>query len=737
MNILKGQITKEHLSILLILLLALCIKISYLYHISNQPEFSNLIVDPQFNDYWAHRIIYGNNYPSPTGEDPMIESTPYGRPPGYPFLLACIYFIFGDNYYSPRLIQFFVGLINIYLTFLFVAKISNNKSAGLVSALLLTLLWEPVYFEGEINYPVWVISLVIIFIYLSLTYLQKNSIKVLLFLGLILGLFSLFRPNALIMFPFYLALIIFCNYSYNIKKMGIHLIVFSFSLLLIISPVFVRNYLVSREFFLISSFGGVNTYIGNNPYSTGDSPIIPDIINLCGVDNWSCFNYRLLVKGLGIKQEGREFSFGEASRFFYRKSLEFWKNNPLSAIKLTLRKTLLFWGPTIVSDGKVISLDRNLSFIKYLPGFPFLLGLTLFTISILLLKMPLHTEYLKLNIFLLIWCLLYSFSVIPFFISERYRVPIIPPLCFISGIGISTFLNNWKTEKYLKNISYLLLGVFCLFATYNIPIHYKPEQSRWLYHRAIVFHKSQKITDALNYAKMATKVNSTYAEPYSLLGIISLEQNKLDDAENYYKRALSVNPYYAMANNNLGYVMELKNQIEQAKQYYEKACNLSPVYSLAWINLGRVHLYYLNQLDEAEQCFSKAIELEPKNWAGWFHLGNVSIQKNNYPLAEDSYNKSLSLNPQNPHILNNLGFLCIQTQKYNKAIDYLRKALEINPQFEDAMFNLGNTFKYLGKLDEAIHWYQKTIEVNPNYPEAKKELDKLTSNSDKEDVRKK
>ncbi len=112
---------KETIFLLLILLLALAIRVVYFYHICKQPEFSHLIVDPQFNDYWAHKILYQGNYPSPTGDDPMIENTPYGRPPGYPFLLAFIYFLFGDNYNSPRLIQFFSGnykcLFNVLLRF--------------------------------------------------------------------------------------------------------------------------------------------------------------------------------------------------------------------------------------------------------------------------------------------------------------------------------------------------------------------------------------------------------------------------------------------------------------------------------------------------------------------------------------------------------------------------------------------------------------------------------------------
>ncbi len=722
---------KTTVFLILIICTGLLIRIAYFYHISGQPDFKHLIIDPQFNDYWAHKILHKGNYPSPTGTDPMIENTSYGRPPAYPFLLAFIYYFFGDNYTSPRIIQFLLGTINILLIFLCISRIFKDTTAGLISALLIAIIWEPIYFEGEINYPVWVITLVIILIGASIKYLQTNKIKYIVYIGILLGIFSLFRPNALLLLPLYIITIFLTTSKQKAKNILFHCVILVISTLLIISPVLIRNYKVSKEFFLISCFGGINTYIGNNSKSTGDSPTVPDIIHLCGVDNWDCFNYRLLVKGLGIKQKGRPYSFKEASQFFYKKSMEFWNEQPFSAIKLTLRKLLLFWGPAIVSDGKVIYYDRESSILKILPGFPILSALLFFSLFLFIyLWERLSKETKKHILFLFTWSFIYSFSVIPFFVSERYRVPVLPPLCMISSLGISFYLKENQNLNQKQKLIILSACPLCFILIYILPVRYQPDQSRWYYHKAIVSYKANREQDAMNYAKKSISLNPKYSEVYAFLGIISLNQNQLKEAEDYNIKALEINPDYAMANNNLGYVMELQGQIDLAQKYYQKACELSPVYYLAWINLGRIYLYHKNDLELAENSFLKATELEPNMWSGWFHLGNLYIQKKDYFLAEKYLTKSLLLSPNNVLILNNLGFLYIQDNQYEKAISLLKKALEQESTFIDAMFNLGNAFKETNNLKEAEYWYKKILEINPQFTEAEEKLIEISETKD-------
>ncbi len=714
------------LALLVIISFAILLRVIYSYQIAYSPEHNYLILDPQFNDYWAKRIIHGPSYPSPTGEDPMIENTPYGRPPAYPYLLSVLYLLFGEKLSTIRLIQTSLGICNTILFYFLANNLFKNSLAGIIASLLFSTLWQPIYFEQEINYPTWLTTVIILLIWSFYKYLLNNKTVHLLLSGSILGALALFRPNALILYPLHIAMIIykqkpFCRIALK------PIIIFSSALILTILPALVRNYIVSRELFLISCFGGINAYIGNNPYSTGDSPTLPQISELCGLDNWSCFNYRYLVAGLGIKQKGEPFSFSEASKFFYKKALLFWKDHPLKAISLTLRKFFLFWAPHIVSDGKVIQCEIEDTILKHLPGFPLLLTLFLFSISCLLLRfLPTPTknesEFL---LYLTSSAILYSLSVIPFFISERYKFPLIPYILLFSSGTISKILSNIQSIKTQAKLKLVTALIICTIFSQIPTVSYSPDKSRFLYHKALALISKSELKIAKDNVQKAININPKNHEYYLLLGTIHLQENDLDEAKLQFSNALKINPNSAIAHNNLGYIEELTNNLTQAQKLYEKSVNINPVYTLGWINLGRVYLYNLNLPNEANSCFLKAVEIDPNLWKTWFHLGNSYLTLGELTKAQESLTKAQKLDPLNPHILNNLGLTYYQMGKLEKAKEFFEKATLLDNTLPDPLFNLGMVYKKLSMPEKAKNYFEKTISLEPNYPGAKEELSTL------------
>jgi len=117
----KNILTAEHTHWLLltaILALGLALRLTYLSSNVHAPDFNSPVLDPQLNDYWARALVTGDWTPPPHAEDPEIRTTPYGRPPGYPWLLAVMYWISDGSYLVPRLVQVCIGLVNILLVFL-------------------------------------------------------------------------------------------------------------------------------------------------------------------------------------------------------------------------------------------------------------------------------------------------------------------------------------------------------------------------------------------------------------------------------------------------------------------------------------------------------------------------------------------------------------------------------------------------------------------------------------------
>ena len=169
----------------------------YLAHMLNAPDFAAPTLDPQLNDYWARALVTGDWTPPEEADDPEIRSTPYGRPPGYPYVLALVYRLSGGSYLAPRVVQMALGLVNVLLLFM-LGRAVFGRAVGLIAAALMAVYWAFIYFEGELNSPVFVVFLALLLLHVMRLWRKDGGAGWALAAGVVLGLLALMRPNALL-----------------------------------------------------------------------------------------------------------------------------------------------------------------------------------------------------------------------------------------------------------------------------------------------------------------------------------------------------------------------------------------------------------------------------------------------------------------------------------------------------------------------------------------------------------
>ncbi|HEO72066.1 MAG TPA: hypothetical protein ENN80_12455, partial [Candidatus Hydrogenedentes bacterium] len=148
--------------LVLLVLAGLALRIWYLSERVHAPDFTAPMLDPHLNDYWARAMVTGDWTPPEFAADPQIRSTPYGRPPGYPHVLAAVYRLFGLGYTAPRAVQMALGIVNALLAF-FLARALFGNGTGLFAAAFMALYWGFIYSEGELNAPVYLVFLALVF----------------------------------------------------------------------------------------------------------------------------------------------------------------------------------------------------------------------------------------------------------------------------------------------------------------------------------------------------------------------------------------------------------------------------------------------------------------------------------------------------------------------------------------------------------------------------------------------
>lgn len=702
-----------------IVVFGLLLRLLYLYFNVHAPDFASPLLDPQLNDYWARALITGDWTPPPHADNPEIATTPYGRPPAYPWLLAVIYFLFRGSYLAPRCIQIAIGLANILLVYL-LGKRLFGRASGAVTALLMSIFWASIYFEGELNSPTWEVFLSLSMILLLLHWASTYTVLSLSVAALCLGLGALMRPNILLPGALVLLWIFLKAYrgTSKLSKACAHACLFAGIVLLIISPVIVRNWRVGRQFVFISYYGGINAYIGNNPHSEGTEPEVPDLYEISGVEKWNCFNYPSIVRGMARHLDKPDLSFAGASHYFYLRALEFWREQPLQACMLTLRKAWLFWGPHEISDSKVVHYERLHSpILAYLPRFSHLLALVLTGMlgwRLFERKRSSGSETDKPLV--LLFAAGYFISILPFFVSERYRFPILPLLLPFAGYGIILVYRFLRQKEFNRAFVFSLLAVPVYLAVSSPLFSYTPDHSKWHLHRGIAYAARGKAEDAVHSLLAAIAENPENDEAHLQLGYLYVKQGRVTEAMEHYHRALEANPNNVFAANNLGYEYYLQENFKEAEKYYRQALARQPIFTLALNNLGNA-LLHQGDADGALSCFEKVLDINEKDPFARYNIGNVYLETGRYEQAIENFDKAFTEAPFNPHIANNYGLSLARSGQLKESIPWFEKALSLAPNYPLAHFNLGNVYGDLGETQEACCHYEQVLATWPDHAE--------------------
>jgi len=721
----KNILTAEHTHWLLltaILALGLALRLTYLSSNVHAPDFNSPVLDPQLNDYWARALVTGDWTPPPHAEDPEIRTTPYGRPPGYPWLLAVMYWISDGSYLVPRLVQVCIGLVNILLVFLLGRRLFGSPS-GLIAAFLMSVFWTAIYYEQEINSPVWEVCFSLCMLLVLLRWEKTGSKGFLAAAGLLLGCGALMRPNVLL--PGCLVLLWIAWRQYKVKgvwgrKVMSAMVVYAGAAVIIVLPVIVRNWMVGREFVFISYYGGINAYIGNNPESTGVSPEVPDLYEISGMEAWNCFNYPDIVKGLKRHLGRPGFGFSDASRYFYGRAFAFWLEDPIAALKLTARKAWLFWGPHEISDSKVVHLERTTSpVLSRLLGFTHLLSLVLVGGLWWILF---GRKRLECDPHSAAWILClgagYFASVLPFFIAERYRFPVMPILLPFAGYAIASIWQSIRERRYHEIIVAAAMIILLYEAVAFPVVPYQANASTWHLHRGIAYAARGDIDAAEQCFKGALRENTDNDEAYLQLGFIRAARGDHEGAMEYYARAVAANPNNALACNNLGYEFYLKGDFPEAEKYYRQALARQPQFTLAMNNLGNL-LLSKRDTTAALACFEQVLRINSWDRFARYNIGNTYLEAGDYEKALEAYRKAFDASPS-ADIANNMGLALARSGQLEQAIPWFEKALSLEADYTLAHFNLGNVYGDLGQNEEACRQYDQVLRSWPEHAETLK-----------------
>jgi len=238
--------------------------------------------------------------------------------PGWIMIIGFLFKIFGPIYLSVRIFLVCCAILSAYLVY----QLSKEKF-GFMPSLIVTVLFlastltfrYTVYYQ----YEVFLGFLIMLLSFTLIKSLKKdNTLKSVLFsflAGLVAAYACLTSGKMIILVIIYLILLSI-HYKNSFTTKALPAII---TVLLLISGWAYRNYNCFEEFMLLTSNGGINLYIGNNPHSS-------------------------LTYSLPDKEIRPDYQFHESS-LWMKEALNYILENPGTTLKRMGQKILLFFNP--------------------------------------------------------------------------------------------------------------------------------------------------------------------------------------------------------------------------------------------------------------------------------------------------------------------------------------------------------------------------------------------------------
>jgi tetratricopeptide (TPR) repeat protein len=610
----------ESVALLCILIVGLILRGIYLGEIVKKPDFASPEVDARFHDYWARGLVWGNWAPPTNLLDPEISTSPYLRPPGYPYFLALIYKIAGPSYMTPRLVQMGLGLVSCVLAFI-LGRLWFGRCTGVIFAALMNIYWIFIYFEGKLLAPVLLIFLSLCLMLALSAWRAKFTYLRTVGAGILFGLSALVRPNILLFGPAVLAWAWWLKRRRRDKHpLKVAVMGFVLAAAAVIAPVTIRNYRAADDIVLITSNAGVNLYIGNNENTDCVWPSIPIVEELIGKRGWTCFDYPNIIRGVEQLQ-GKQMKHSEVSAYFSRKAIEFIRKNPAKALTLIGKRTLLFWGPAEISNNEVIECERKHSaLLKYLPRFPTALSLCLVGIGLLYLdfrgeqkrkdKTDIQEKQLEASVLVILFIATYFVSYLPFFVAARFRLAIIPFLLLFASYALYRICQFIQQRNLIASICSILItiGLYTIAAKPFVP--YEPDVALWHQQNADTYLRTGQTDRAIEEYLNSLRLKPDSYRTCQRLGSAFFLQKKYDKAIIHWIEAVRLKPNDHKTHALLGESFTKLGNIDNAIIHWTEALRLSPAQPALYYDLG-LAFHKKGMIEKAIKHYKQALKLKP------------------------------------------------------------------------------------------------------------------------------
>lgn len=556
---------------------ALILRLVYLIESAANPFRSFIGLDMTGYHRWAVSVLRGHG----------LGEMPFTQAPFYPLALAVTYLFTGQEWVRGVWGNLLPSAVAVF----FVADAARRwrgPAAGWGAGLLFAFYKPAIFYTGVLLPPSWVYLLSALCLWYSVRVVLedgRSGTRLLAGAGISAGFLALAQPVAV------LGVLPLVGYLWRRDRKGAgteaRRRVLTYLLAAAVLPLatLLYNGIGGKAWSVIAVNAGINLYIGNGPEANGAyvrPPAMREDRDLLGLGA-----ARTLAEDPGL-------GLAAANRFWTNRALSFAVAHPVRTVGLFLRKLHIFFGQFEVPQVESLPFEQRYArLLRWpLPGMAFLSALALFG----LLARRRDTLARGLG-----WSIVATAAgVCAFFVTARFRVPIVPVMAVLGGAGMAEFATmvvrrggtgtgSADTRDHARGAAVSPGRVLALPAIASALL-------------AVLL--------VLNLSGIQRRVSD--GQSYFRLGIILERKQQTAEAMQAYRQALEIDPSQGKAEVNVGTLLARAGRLDEARVHLGRGVALDPLSAVGWTNLGQ-----LDQLqgrkDEALVLYRRALTVDPSH----------------------------------------------------------------------------------------------------------------------------
>ena len=573
----------------------LLIRVVVLARLTASPYLLPTRGDMHFYDDWAQRILNGQ----------LTDHLAFYGLPGYAYLLAALYKIVGYGPFIPALLQALLDAGTAVL--IYKVSVGIFSGTGLrraqIAGVLAAVGWA--FFVPAQTYAVvlmptaWFVFIFWLILWRIVSRKNAPTKWGALILGLLVGLAATAIATILFLIPLVVGAILLkpAISTHSQFRARINALVLLFlGAAAGTSPCWVHNCFIAHDRVFLSAHSGINFWIGNNPGAIGYPRFPPGL---------HAGQAAMLQDSIDAAESaaGHALPRGQVSQYWAAKARNYITSHPVAWLRLLALKLRNLWSAFQYDDLSIITILREQN--VTLPGIYFGLVAVLALPAIFLVW-----KTAPLSRWIAVAIALHVLALLPVFVTERYRLPIVPGLLIFAAFGLVAFFNDVVAGKFRWAIAY---AAFLIVSSYFISWPQR-DPSLWAldaYNSGWQALESGNLPLAERKLQLARAYVPTNPETNFALGNLRLAEGNSAAASTFYLTTLQLDDRHRGALNNLGVIALDHQQFELAEHWFRRALDLNTRTAKTHFLLAKT---YAARGDLADACaeIDSAVALSPQ-----------------------------------------------------------------------------------------------------------------------------